>query len=73
MDKWDRKDGRWLFLEEMKNSINRIQFLSLIFKEDHREREKRKNPEFKRWKQAVGFRSNRFKAILYGGITNREG
>lgn len=63
MDKWDRKDGRWLFLEEMKNSINRIQFLSLILGEEHREGEKRKLAEFKPRKQAVGFRFDRSKVI----------
>ena len=72
LDKWDRKDGRWLFLEEMKNSINRIQFLSLILGEDHREGERRKLAEFKPRKQAVGFRFDRFKAILPGEIAKRE-
>ena len=73
LDKWDRIDGRWLFLQEMKDSLNRIQFLSLILGEDHRNGEKRKLVELKPRKQAVGFRFDRFQAILYGGITNREG
>jgi hypothetical protein len=56
----------------MKNSISRIQFLSLIFKEDHREGEKRKLAEFKPRKQAVGFRFDRFEVILHGGSAKRE-
>ena len=72
LDKWDRKDGRWLFLQEMKNSINRIQFLSLIFKEDHLEGEKRGMAEFKPRKQGIGFRFDRFEVILHGGSAKRE-
>jgi hypothetical protein len=63
MDKWGRKDGRWLFLQEMKDSINRIQFLSLILGENHREGEKRKLAEFKPRNPAVGFRFDRFEVI----------
>ena len=63
MNKWGRKDGRWLFLQEMKDSINRIQFLSLILGEDHREGKKRNMAECKPRKQAVGFRLERFNVI----------
>ncbi|MDH4220684.1 MAG: hypothetical protein OEW23_18145, partial [Candidatus Aminicenantes bacterium] len=63
LDKWDRKDGRWLFLHAMKNSISRIQFLSLILGEDHRDGEKGKTVEFKPRKPAVGFRTDRFIVI----------
>jgi len=63
LDKWGRKDGRWLFLQEIKNSINRIQFLSLILGEDHREGRKRGMAEFKPRKQVDGFCFDRFEAI----------
>ena len=72
MDKWDRKDGRWLFLQEMMNSINRIQFLSLVLGEDHREGKKRDMAEFKLRKQGIGFRFDRFEVILHGGSAKPE-
>jgi hypothetical protein len=64
--KWDRRDGRWLFLQEMKDSVSRIQFLSLILGEDHRDGEKKKMAELKLRKPAGGFRLDRFQAIRLG-------
>jgi hypothetical protein len=63
LDKWDRRDGRWLFLQELMGSITRPQFLSLIAEGESREKEKDRKLNLGTPKKAFGLRIERFKEI----------
>jgi hypothetical protein len=70
-DKWDRKDGRWLFLKELLDSCTRIQYLSLIAGGSPGREIKQKALALKRARETSPLRLERFRVILTGGNANR--
>ena len=72
-DKWDRKDGRWLFLKELLDSCTRIQYLSLIAGGSPGREVKQKALALKRERETSPLRLERFRVILHAGNAICEG
>ena len=71
-DKWDRKDGRWLFLKELLDSCTRLQYLSLVAGGSPGGEGKQKALALKRASEKSPLRLERCRVILHAGNANRE-